>query len=80
MGVTEDTIEIMAREFLKCEQCDCDWNVGWLGGLEWTDEQAGGTRVCNLGAKAMIEEKAIPPVTCPRPNAVFELAFREVEF
>lgn len=80
IGVTGNTIEIMGKQFLRCERHDCEWNVGWLGGLEWTEDRSGGTRVCNLGAKAIIETKAIPPVSCPQPKAVFELAYAEVDF
>ena len=37
MDEERDTVEIMGKRFLKCQQEDCEWNVGWLGGLEWTE-------------------------------------------
>ena len=72
-------IEVMGTELLKCQQEDCEWNVGWLGGYEWTEKPGKGTRVCNLGAKAMIETKAMPPADCQQPSAVIELARSEFE-
>lgn len=77
MEVERDTVEIIGRRFLKCQQEACEWNVGWLGGLEWTEEAGKGIRLCNLGAIAMIEENATPPDDCQQWSAVLELARAE---
>jgi hypothetical protein len=78
--VKKDTIEIMGKKFLKCRQEYCQWNIGWLGGPDWTEETGKGTRVCNLGAKAIVEANAVPPAECQQPSAVLELASAEFEF
>ena len=75
-----DTVEIIGKQFLKCQQEDCEWNVGWLGGLDWTEELGKGTRVCNLGARAMIEAKGSPPDSCQQPSAVVDIACDEFKF
>ncbi len=72
-------IEVMGTKLLKCHKEDCEWNVGWLGGCKWTEEPGSGTRICNLGAKAIIEAKAMPPADCQQPSAVIELARSEFE-
>ena len=69
-------VEITGKRFLKCSQEACKWNVGWLGGLDWTEEPGKGTRLCNLGARAMIENNAIPD-DCQQWQAVLELARAE---
>ncbi len=74
-----ETVEIIGRKFLRCQEEGCQWNVGWLGGYDWTKEPGKGTRLCNLGAKAMIETNAAPPHNCPQPSAVFKLAHAEFE-
>ena len=80
MESKKDTIEVMGKQFLKCQQEDCEWNIGWLGGNSWTEESGRGTRICNLGVKAMIETEAAPPDECPRASAVLELARAEFRF
>lgn len=80
MEVERDTVEIIGRRFLKCQQEACEWNVGWLGSLEWTEEAGKGTRLCNLGAIAMIEDNAMPPDDCQQWSAVLELARAEFKF
>jgi len=80
MKANEDTIEIMGRKFLRCQQEDCKWNIGWLGELDWVEERGKGTRICNLGAGAMIESNAVPPIDCQQSSAVLELAYAEFEF
>jgi hypothetical protein len=77
MGAERDAVEIMGKKFLKCQQEACKWNVGWLGGLDWTEESGTGTRLCNLGARAMIEENAKPPDDCPQWRSVLKLAHTE---
>ncbi len=77
MEAERDTVEIMGKRFLKCQQAPCEWNIGWLGGSEWTEEPGSGTRICNLGARAMIENNAIPPDDCQQRSAVLELARTE---
>ena len=75
-----NTVEVMGKKFLKCQEEDCEWNVGWLSGLDWTEEPGKGTRICNLGARALIEANAEPPENCPQLSAVLELARSEFEF
>jgi hypothetical protein len=77
MEVERDMVEIMGKRFLKCQQEAYEWNVGWLGGLDWTEEPGKGTRLCNLGARAMIENDAIPPDDCQQWSAVLKLARTE---
>jgi hypothetical protein len=77
MEAERDTIEIMGKRFLKCPQEACEWNIGWLGGFEWTEKPGSGTRLCNLGARAMIEENATPPDDCQQWSAVLKLARTE---
>ena len=72
MEPNKDTVEIMGKKFLKCQQEDCEWNIGWLGGNSWSEESGKGIRICNLGVKAMIETEAVPPDECPRASAVLE--------
>jgi hypothetical protein len=79
MNEKNDTVEIMGKKFLKCQQEDCEWNIGWLGGYDWTKDSGKGTRVCNLGARAMIGSNAKPPDICQQPFAVLELARTELE-
>jgi len=79
MEEERDTVEIMGKRFLKCQQAPCKWNIGWLGGYDWTEEPGKGTRLCNLGAKAMIEADAVPPNDCQQPSAVLKLARAELE-
>jgi hypothetical protein len=33
MESKKDTIDVMGKQFLKCQQEDCEWNIGWLGGI-----------------------------------------------
>jgi hypothetical protein len=73
------TIKIMGIEFLTCQQEYCEWNVGWLGGTDWTEQRDSGTRICNLGAKAMIETGAVPPDHCQRSTEVLEAVFSEFQ-
>jgi hypothetical protein len=80
MEVKRDTVEIMGKRFLKCPQEDCEWNVGWISGLDWTEEPGKGTRVCNLGARVMIFDNAVPSDDCSQPSSVVELARNEFEF
>ena len=75
-----DTVKIMDKKFLKCWQQDCEWNIGWLGGHDWTAEPSSGVRICNLGARAMIEAKAVPPYDCQQSYLVLELAYAELDF
>ena len=77
MELEKETVEIIGKRFLKCQQETCKWNIGWLGGPEWTEEPGSGTRLCNLGAGTMIEKKAMPPDDCPQKSAVIELAKTE---
>lgn len=74
-----EIIEITNKKFLNCQQEQCEWNVGWLGGSDWVEESGKGTRICNLGAKAIIERKAMPPAECQQPSTVLELARTEFE-
>lgn len=76
----ESIVEVMGKKFLECRQEDCQWNIGWLGSHEWTEEPGKGTRICNLGAKAMVEANAVPPDICQQPSAVLELARAEFKF
>ena len=80
MKAKGEIVQIMSKKFLKCQQEDCEWNIGWLGGYDCPEEPGKGTRLCNLGAKAMIEADAVPPNDCQQPSAVLELARAEVEF
>jgi len=75
-----DTIGVMGKKFLKCQQQDCEWNIGWLSGYDWTEEPGKGTRICNLGARAMIEDSATPPDCCQQPSVVIKMARSEFEF
>ena len=77
MKEKSDIVEIMGKKFLKCQQEDCEWNIGWLGERGWTEEPGKGTRLCNLGAKAMIETDAVPPNDCQQSSTVLELAHDE---
>ncbi|MBN1161622.1 MAG: hypothetical protein JXA17_06735 [Dehalococcoidales bacterium] len=72
-----ETIKIAGKSFLRCQQKACAWNIGWLGGLDWTEEPGRGTRVCNLGAKAILEENIKPPDNCQQWKSVLELARAE---
>ena len=74
-----DTAEIMGKKFLKCQQQNCEWNIGWLREREWTEEPGMGTRICNLGARALIDADAAPPDICQQPTAVIEMACAEFE-
>ena len=74
-----DTVEVMGRKFLRCQQEDCEWNIGWLGGYEVTHAPGKGTRICNLGASAIVLDKAKTPDFCEQPSAVYELARAEFE-
>lgn len=74
-----DTVEIMGKKFLKCQQEDCEWNIGWNGGYGWTEDPGKGTRICNLGSRAVIEADAVPPDICQQPTAVIEMACAEFE-
>jgi len=75
-----NTVEVMGKKFLKCQQQDCEWNIGWLEGRNWTEEPDQGIRICNLGVKAMIETDAVPPDECLQASAVLELARAEFQF
>ena len=77
MKIDTETVMIMGKSFLKCQRETCEWNIGWLAGLEWTEESGLGTRICNLGARAMLEDNALPPDDCPQFQAVLELARNE---
>ena len=77
MEAGRDTVEIMGKKFWKCQQEACEWNVGWLGGLDWVEEPGRGTRLCDLGARAMIKANAMPPDDCQQLSAVLELARTE---
>jgi hypothetical protein len=74
-----NTVEVLGKKFLKCQQQDCEWNIGWLGGYKWTRETGKGTRICNFGLKAIIEADAGPPDICQQPTAVLEMARAELE-
>ena len=74
-----NTVEVMGKKFLKCQQQDCEWNIGWLEGRDWTEEPDQGIRICDLGARAMIEASAVPPNDCHQPSAVLELVRTEFE-
>ena len=80
MNEKRETVEVVGKKFLKCQQEGCEWNIGWLGGHDWTGEPGKGTRICNLGARAMIEADAVPPDDCPQSSAVVELAHAELKF
>jgi hypothetical protein len=77
MEMEKDTVEIIGRRFLKCQQESCEWNVGWLGGLDWREEPGKGTRLCNLGVSDMLEDNALPPDDCQQWQSVLELARTE---
>jgi len=77
METERDTVDISDRRFLKCQQEACKWNIGWLDGLDWTEEPGKGTRLCNLGARALLEDNALPPDDCQQWQAVLELARAE---
>jgi hypothetical protein len=77
MEAERDTIEIMGKQFLKCQQEACEWNFGWLDGLNWTEKPGSGIRICNLGAKAMLEKNTPPPDDCQQWRSVLELARAE---
>jgi hypothetical protein len=79
MDGSSNTVHIGGKKFLKCQQENCDWNIGWLGGTDWTEEPGKGTRICNLGARAIIETKTEPPDDCQQASAVYELARAEFE-
>jgi hypothetical protein len=79
MEPEKDTVEVMGKKFLRCQQEDCEWNVGWLGGYDWTEEPGKGTRICNLGARAILDTKAEPPDDCQQSSAVYDLACAEFE-
>jgi hypothetical protein len=72
-----ETVEIGVKKFLKCQQEACEWNIGWLGKMDWTKESGKGTRVCNLGVRAIIEKDILPPDNCPYWKSVLELARAE---
>jgi hypothetical protein len=76
MNPKMETIEIRGKKFLRCQEEGCEWNIGWLGD-DWIEESGRGVRICNLGARAMIEAKAKPPSNCSKSSAVFELARTE---
>ena len=80
MELSKDTMDVMGKQFLKCQQEDCEWNIGWLDERGWTEEPGKGTRICNLGAGAMIEADAVPPDNCQQSSAVLKLARDEFEF
>lgn len=80
MKAKGETVQIMGKKLLKCHQEACKWNLGWLGGHSWIEEPGKGTRICNLGARAIFETKAAPPDDCSQSSAVLELAFTELEF
>jgi hypothetical protein len=69
-----NTVEILGNKFLTCQQQDCEWNIGWLGGYEWTRELSKGTRICNFGLKTIIDADAVPPDICQQPAAVLRIA------
>lgn len=77
MEAERGTVEIMGKKFLKCPQETCEWNIGWLGESNWTEEPGSGTRICNLGARAMIENNAMPPDDCQQWLTVLKLARTE---
>ena len=74
-----NTVKIMGKKFLKCQQQDCEWNIGWLGGYKWTQEPGEGTRICNLGLRAIMDAHAVPPDICQQPTAVLEMARAELK-
>jgi hypothetical protein len=78
--MSEHTIEVLGKRFLKCQEENCEWNIGWLGGNDWTEKPCKGTRICNLGVKAIIETETVPPGECPQPSTVLELARAEFQF
>ncbi len=80
METDKDTIEVMGKQFLKCQQEDCQWNIGWLGGHDCIEGPGKGTRICNLGASAIIEADAVPPSNCHQPYAVLDMARAELHF
>ncbi len=75
-----NTVEMMGKKFLKCQQQACEWNIGWLGGYEWTEELGKGIRICNLGLRVIVEADAVPPDDCKQSSAVLKLARAELEF
>ena len=75
-----DTVEIAGKKFLKCEQEVCEWNICWLSEEDWAEESNKGIRICNLGAKAIIDGGAAPPEFCRQPRVVAEMALLEFEF
>ena len=80
MKEKSDTVEIMGKKFLKCQQEDCEWNIGWHCGLDWTEEPGKSTRICNLGARAMVDANAAPPDNCPQSSMVVKMVHDECEF
>ena len=77
MDEERDIVEITGKRFLKCPQEACEWNVGWLDGLDWTEEPGKGIRICNLGVRAMLEDNTLPPDDCQQWQSVLELARNE---
>lgn len=74
-----NTAGVMGKKFPKCQQQDCEWNIGWLEGRNWTEEPDQGISICNLGLRAMVEANAVPPGICQQPSAVLILARAELE-
>jgi hypothetical protein len=72
--IMANTVEILGSKFLKCQQQDCEWNIGWLGRYEWIREPDKGTRICNFGLKTIIDADAVPPDICQQPAAVLKIA------
>ena len=61
MESSRDTMDVMGKQFLKCQQEDCEWNIGWLGGNSWSEESGKGIRICNLGVKALLVASELAP-------------------
>ena len=69
----------MGKKFLRCQQEDCEWNIGWLEGYDVTRSPGKGTRICNLGASAIVVGKATPPDFCEQSAVVYKLARAEFD-
>jgi hypothetical protein len=37
--INRKTVYIMGKKFLECPHENCEWNIGWLGGIDWTEER-----------------------------------------
>ena len=77
-----DIIDVYGVKLLKCERDGCSWNIGYTPhdlnryGLEFTNRDGIGVRVCNFGCKALAYGKKIPD-DCPHKLDLSELLGEE---